>query len=225
MFFGIVISVSVIGAIVLAIGLFLQRGREGVDLSPRPLLSAYLYVASLAAVIVTAGGLAALLTFGLGTAAARETIYGGSFGEVSPVKCAPGIDCSAEATPQEQRRRVVEQRDRRAGEDLIRGISFTLLGLLFFIAHWTARRALKIDEGRSALRRGYLMLGTLAFGLATFAMLPDGVTTVASNALLAATPDTYRPRAGEPLAGGLVALVIWLAYLRLVVRDFRNTSA
>ena len=224
MFFGIVISVSVVGAIVLAIGLFLQRGREGVDLSPRSLISAYLYVASLAAVVVAAGGLAALLTFGLGTAVGRDMIYGGSSGEVFPVKCAPGSECSAEPTPLEQRRRIVEQRDRRAGEDLIRGISFTVLGLLFFVAHWTARRALKIDEGRSALRRGYLMLGTLAFGLATFAMLPDGVTTVASYALLAATPDTYRPAAGEPLAGGLVALVIWLAYLRLVVRDFRNST-
>ena len=76
MFFGIVISVSVVGAIVLAIGLFLQRGREGVDLSPRSLLSAYLYVASLAAVIVTAGGLAALLTFSLGSAFGRDPIYG-----------------------------------------------------------------------------------------------------------------------------------------------------
>ena len=224
MFFGIVVSVSVAGALLLAIGTFVQRGREGVDLSPRALVRVYLYIASLAAVIVTAGGLAALLTFGLAGVAGRDAIYGTIPVISEPIapKCAPGVDCPTGPTAEEQRRRVALQQDRTVSEDLIRGVTFTIFGALFLVAHWTARRALAIDESGSLLRRAYLMLGTLAFGLATITMLPNGVTTVASNALLPAAPDLYRQGAGEPVAGGIVALVIWLIYLRLVVRDFRG---
>lgn len=238
MFFGIVISVAVVGALVLAIGLFLQRGRESVDLSPRSLLRVYLYVASLAGVIVAAGGLAALLTVGLAaTPLGRDTIYGGQprFA-VAPVpveKCPPGVSCPEAPTvidsvlirSEEQRRQIAAQQERLAGEDLIRGVTFTIFGAIFLGAHWVARRALAIDERRSLLRRAYLMLGTLAFGLATIGLLPNGVTTAATNALLAAPPETYRPPAGEPLAGGIVALVIWLVYLRLVVRELRHSDA
>ena len=230
MFFGIVISVAVVGALVLAIGLFVQRGREGVDLSPRSLLRVYLYVASLAGVIVAAGGLAALLTVGLaGTPLGRDTIYGGQARfAVAPVpaeKCPPGVTCPEAPAPEEQRRQLAAQQDRLAGEDLIRGVTFTVFGALFLGAHWVARRALAIDERRSLLRRAYLMLGTLAFGLATIGLLPNGVTTAAQNALLAATAETYRPPAGEPLAGGIVALAVWLVYLRLVVRELRPSDA
>lgn len=230
MFFGIVISVAVVGALVLAIGLFVQRGREGVDLSPRSLLRVYLYVASIAGVIVAAGGLAALLTVGLAaTPLGRDTIYGGQprFA-VAPVpveKCPPGVSCPQAPAPEEQRRQLAAQQDRLAGEDLIRGVTFTVFGAIFFGAHWVARRALAIDERRSLLRRAYLMLGTLAFGLATIALLPSGVTTAATNALLTAPPEIYRPPAGESLAGGIVSLAIWLVYLRLAVGDFRQHDA
>ncbi|MDO8562900.1 MAG: DUF5671 domain-containing protein [Candidatus Limnocylindria bacterium] len=229
MFFGIVISVAVVGALVLAIGLFVQRGREGVDLSPRSLLRIYLYVASLAGVIVAAGGLAALLTVGLAaTPLGRDTIYGGQsrFAMPAPVeKCPPGVPCPEAPKPEEQQRQIAAQQERLAGEDLIRGVTFTIFGAIFLGAHWAARRALAIDERRSLLRRAYLMLGTLAFGLATIGLLPNGVTTAAQNALLVASPGMYRQPAGEPLAGGIVALVIWLVYLRLVVRDFRHSDA
>ena len=58
---GIVALVSIVGGLLLAIVLFVQHGREGLDLSPRALLRAYLYIASLAGVVVLAGGLAALV--------------------------------------------------------------------------------------------------------------------------------------------------------------------
>ena len=230
MFFGIVISVAVVGALVLAIGLFLQRGREGVDLSPRALLRVYLYVASLAGVIVAAGGLAALLTVGLAASPlGRDAIYGGqSRFAIAPVpveKCPPGVPCPEAPKPEEQQRRLAAQQERLVGEDLIRGVTFTVFGAIFLGAHWAARRALAIDERRSLLRRAYLMLGTLAFGLATIGLLPNGVTTAATNALLAATPETYRQPAGEALGGGLVALAVWLVYLRLVVRELRHSDA
>ena len=220
MLFGIVATVSVLGAIVLAIGLLVQKGRDSVDLTPRSLLRMYLYVASLAGVVVLAGGLSALIAFGLSGPLGRDVIYG-PVQTISMPPCPVGaVDCKP-GDVTEQNRRAAAERERKASEDLIRGISFTVLGAIFFSAHWIARRTMGTDEGRSLLKRGYLMLGTLSFGLATIFMLPSGVTTAASNALIAVGTDVYRQGAGDELAGGLVALVIWLIYLRLAVRDFR----
>lgn len=219
MLFGIVVAVALIGAVVLGAGLLFQRGREAVDISPRSLLRLYLYVASLAGIVVLAGGIAALVAFGLAGPLGRDVVYG-SQPIVREVPCPAGADCGKAA--EEQNRRALAERDRRVAEDLIRGVTFAALGAVFFVAHWSARRALKSDEGGSLLLRSYLMIGTLAFGLATITMLPGGITAAASNALLPATPDTYRQAAGEQLGGGLVALVIWLAYLRLAIRDFRR---
>ena len=229
MLFGVVITVSLIGAIVLGIGLVLQRGRASIDLSPRSLLRFYLYFASLAGVIALSGGLAALLTFGLSGPLGRDVMYGAVPqlpAEPTPA-CAPGAaDCAkGPLTSEEQRSRALAERDRRASEDLIRGISFTIFGAIFFGAHWLARRSIVLAEQSSLLHRSYLMLVTLAFGLATIFLLPSGVATAASSLVLTAPADSYRESAGAELSGGLVALVLWLAYLRLVVRDFRAPAA
>src|SRR6266511_2526444 len=51
MLVGVLVALGVLGAIALLVVLFLQRGRDGMDLSLGGLLRVYLYLASLAGVI------------------------------------------------------------------------------------------------------------------------------------------------------------------------------
>lgn len=60
--------------------MFFQRGRDGIDVSPRGLLRLYLYVASLVGMLVLAAGLASITNAALAYALGRKLIYGGSFG-------------------------------------------------------------------------------------------------------------------------------------------------
>jgi hypothetical protein len=131
------------------------------------------------------------------------------------VKCVP-VDYS------QQRIRELE---RRRGDDLIKGITFTVFGALFWAAHFFARRGVMgADEPSSGLRRGYLLLGTVIFGLATVILLPTGIYQALSYLILPTDPTLYRPGTGDSLPGGLVTLPIWLIFLWLVVRDVRATA-
>jgi len=58
MIVGVLAPIAVLGAIALVVILFLQRGRDGLDLSPRNILRLYLYIASLAGIVVLAIGAA-----------------------------------------------------------------------------------------------------------------------------------------------------------------------
>src|SRR6266545_2500045 len=202
---GVLVTLGVLGAIAVLVVLFLQRGREGLDLSLRGLLRVYLYLASLAGVIVFTIGVAGVLAFVLAAAFGREIIYGGP-----PPQPVPAI---APACPPNQPNCVTpppfaprpDERERRQQEDLVRGVTFLIFGTIFWGAHWTARRGvIGADERASGLYRAYLMLGT---------------------AIFAAPPNTFRQGAGEALSGGLAALPLWLAYLWLVQRAIRTPTS
>lgn len=219
MLLGILVPVSVLGALVLIASAFFRRqGAEGagLDFSPRTLLRTYLYIASLAGVILFVVGLASLVNVGLAAAGGNEFAYG-----VTPqpvINCPPGAPAGCEASvpraPDAQRRR---------DEDLIRGITFTAFGLLFWGAHFAARRGLAgRDEPGSPIRRGYLLLGTVIFGLATIVLLPTGIYQVLSDTLLPAQPNTFRSGASESLGGGIAALPVWVLFLWQVIRDMRG---
>jgi len=230
MMFGLLAPIAVLGALALVIILFVQRGREGVDLSPRGILRLYLYLASLAGIVVLALGLASVVNYGLARAAGDEFIYGGP-GPVASItfQCPPeavGKGC-VEPTPEQlEQQRIAQkmQTDRRRDEDLIRGITFTVFGALFWGAHWAARRGLgEADAAMTGLRRGYLMLGTVVFGLSTIVLLPTGIYQALSNVLLT-TPQNYYRQGADALGGGIVSLPIWLVYLRLVVNELRQAA-
>lgn len=230
---GIFIAIAVAGVLAFLGFALLQRGREGFDLSPHGLLRLYLYIASLAAVIVLTMGLASATNAALGYAFGAEFIYGGSYGPVSAMArpaCPPGVTQGC-PSPEEQQRMMDQQvqrerqeRERRRAEDLIRGVTFASFGALFWGAHWAARRAFVGPEERgSPLWRGYLMLGTAIFGLTAVVTLPLGVYQALANALLPTTAEFggyYRPGA-DSLGTGVVSLVVWLVYLRLAVRQLR----
>src|SRR5213592_3786937 len=77
MLVGVLTALGVLGAIGLLVVLFLQRGRDGMDLSLSGLLRVYLYVASLAGVIAFAIGLAGIVSFLLAAAFGLDLVYGG----------------------------------------------------------------------------------------------------------------------------------------------------
>jgi hypothetical protein len=227
-----IVILAVLGFLAFA---FFQRGREGIDLTPRGLLRLYLYIASLAAVLVFAAGLASVTNAAIATVFGAELVYGGS--QVGPVmarpQCPPGAVGCVEPTQEQiaqqlaqQQRQEQEQRERRRAEDLIRGITFAAFGAIFWLAHWAARRGIIGPEERgSPLWRAYLMLGTAIFGLTTVIALPTGVYQALAGALLPLTEFGSYRQGADSLGLGLVALVAWLIYLRLAVRELRPAAA
>jgi hypothetical protein len=224
---GVLVSAALLGILLFFVILFVQRGREGIDLSPAGLLRVYLHVASLAGVVAVVIGLASLTNSALAATAGHQFVYGGATGLVEPFRrCPPGVPGCVDPTPEELARREVQerqQRERQRGEELIRGITFAVLGTLFWGAHYAARRASGGEDATSPVRRSYLLVGAIVFGLAVIVLLPTGVYQALSFALLPSTEDFFRQGA-EPLGGGLAALPIWLAYLWLVVREFRRPT-
>lgn len=218
---------AVLGTLALLVVLFFMRGREGVDLSPRGVLRLYLYIASLAGIVVFTVGLASVVNYGIARVAGDEFIYGGSGPKPAVMRnCPPGATGCVEPTPEqiaEQQRIEGQQRERRRNEDLIRGLTFAVFGALFWGAHWGARRGLGEDAGAPALRRSYLMLGTAVFGFATIVLVPTGVYQALSNAILTTPESAYRS-GSDAFGGGIVCMPIWLLYLRLAVAELRPGS-
>lgn len=224
---GVLSVFAVIGGLVLVGVLFTQRNREGLDLSLGGLLRGYLYIGSLAGVIVFAAGVAGVLAYLLAAGFGLDVIYGGPVPQpqpaIAPAPCPPNVVCP----PTDIFRNVIDDRIRRQGEDLVRGVTFTVFGGVFWAAHWAARRGLgRVSEHATGLYRAYLMLGTAIFGIATIALLPVGIYQALSFAVIPTEPNTfYRPGAGDALSGGLAALPLWLAYLWLVLRAIRTTAS
>src|SRR2546423_9842821 len=95
MLVGVLVALGVLGAIALLVVLFLQRGRDGMDLSLGGLLRIYLYLASLAGVIAFAIGLAGLISYVLAAAFGVNVVYGGDTSPrpaIAPA-CPPNTTC------------------------------------------------------------------------------------------------------------------------------------
>jgi hypothetical protein len=225
---GVLVAVAIVGAIVGAIALLVRGGRGAIDFAPRSLVRIYLYIASMAGIIVLVVGLSSLLTAGFAAAFGDGFVYGeASVPTIAtcPPSSDPSVKCAPPGQPDfaQQRQREL---DRRRGEDLIRGLTFAVFGAIFWGAHFLARRGVMgADEASSGLRRGYLLLGTVIFGIATVILLPTGIYQALAYVILPAEGGTFRSGVGDSLPGGIVTLPIWLIYLWLVVRDVRSTPA
>jgi len=226
---GVLVAVAIVGAIVGAIAILVRGGRNAMGFAPRNLVRLYLYIASMAGIIVLVVGLSGVLTAGFAAAFGNSFVYGDT-SAISPVPaCGPVTDPNVKCVPgatgdiaaQQQR-----EQDRRRADDLIRGLTFTVFGAVFWGAHYAARRGVMAsDELTSGLRRGYLMLGTVIFGITTVILLPTGIYQALSYLILPAANGVYRQGVGDSLPGGLVTLPVWLIYLWLVVRDLRAVPA
>ena len=228
MLVGVLTALGVLGAIGLLVVLFLQRGRDGMDVSLGGLLRVYLYLASLAGVIAFAIGLAGIISFVLAAAFGVDVIYGGQPPQPVPMivaPCPPNIPACTPA-PVPPPVFIKDNRTQQQAQDLVRGVTFVIFGGIFWAAHWWARRALTGGADRmSGFHRAYLILGTAIFGIATIAFLPMGIYQALSFAIVPPDQFSFRPGAGEALSGGLAALPLWLAYLWLVQRALRTTPS
>jgi hypothetical protein len=228
---GVLATVALVGVIIGGIALVVRGGRSGFDWAPRSLVRIYLYVASLAGIVVLVVGLSSVLNAGFAAAFGDSFVYGDS-SLISPVPaCAPTTDPNVKCVPggvgvdqQDFTQQQLRANARRRADDLIKGVTFTAFGALFWGAHWMARRGVIADETSPGLRRGYLMLGTVVFGLTTVVLLPTGIYQALSYLILPTDAGVYRPGVSDSLAGGLVTLPVWLIYLWLVVRDLRAES-
>src|SRR5258708_6328698 len=213
MVLGILVTVGILGAIVGAIALVMRGGRGAMEFAPRTLVRGYLYIASLAGLIVLVVGLSAILTVGFAAAFGNGFVYGESQVFPTNVACPPKTDPIVKCVPPAQQDfqvQRVRELDRRRADDLIRGITFTVFGALFWGAHFYARRGVMgADELTSGLRRGYLLLGTVIYGVATVILLPTGIYQALSYLILPTDTGAFRQGVGDSLPGGLVTLPIW----------------
>lgn len=218
------VPLAAVALLVFLVVLILQRGRDGMELSTQTLFRAYLYIGSFAGVIVLAFGLAALLNAALAFGVGPEFVYGGSDVPSQPQRvCPPGVECPPAPNVDEIRRQQAAELERRRAEEVVRGLTFTLFGGLFWLVHWLARnRPPYGDQG--PLQRAYLLMGTAVFGIATIVLLPLGVFQALSGWLVPRAPGFFRPGVGESLTAGIVSLVIWLLYLRLATEGMRGTG-
>jgi len=190
---GILTAAGVVGVILFALLLIFRRDLVGVDLSGRSLLRMYLFLASLAGVIVLALGVAATLTWGM------ASLF--------------GMNAAYDRVPGMPEAELLAQKD----QDLLRGLTLAVFGLLFWGGHRIGRGRLG-DDGASVLRRAYDVLGTFVFGLATVILLPVGIYQALAVAILEPMANVFRQGFGDALAGGIVAVPIWLTYLLRVIR-------
>ena len=223
------IPAAVLGLI--AFGLVSFRFRDAADLTPRSLLGLYLYLASLAAVLVFAIGVASLVNVAVAATGGNDFTYGrppdpASFTVPACPPNTPECDAArareAASNPAAQ---MLAQRDRRPADDLARGLTFTIFGGLFWGAHWLARRTFIAVGAPSPFGRGYLMAGTLLFGLVTVVLLPWGIYQALSTVFVPPAPGMFSMGVGDTLGGGIAALPIWLIYLRLAIRDLGSSAA
>jgi hypothetical protein len=219
----LLIPVAVLVVAVIISVLAIQRGREGLDLSGRTVLRAYLYLGSFAGVIALAFGLSALLNGALASAVGNEIVYGGTPVPAIAPLCPAGAACQGFPDPAQVTQRQRQENDRRRQEDLLRGATFTVFGALFYGAHRTGRTAMYprgasvMDRG--GLRRAYHLLGTVVFGVGAIALLPAGLYQLLANSLLTLPQDSFRQGVADTLTGGMVSTVLWLLYLLAVLRD------
>jgi hypothetical protein len=74
------------------------------------------------------------------------------------------------------------------------------------------------------LQRAYHLLGTVVFGIGAIALLPAGLYQLLANSLLTLPGDFFRQGVADTLTGGVISAVLWLLYLRAVLRDTRSAD-
>ena len=216
----------------------LRRG-EDVQLSLRGLFRGYLYILSLASLLIMISGISHLVQWGFAVGFGNEFSYRPARVEpptlairslVPPDRFPYEREARLqELTPEEREeaRRLEEERrikglDLALRTGLLDGIIFTAIGALLWGAHLWGRRRLETIQEResSALNRIYLIVLILVLGIITISTLP----VAARDALRYGLLDTglaFSPPGGR-LGTAIVVLPFWLVYLAVTVRAVRR---
>ncbi len=205
MIVGVFIAAAVFGVVALTLLLIFRKDLVGVDVSARSFLRLYLYLASLAGVLVFVIGVSAMLDSGMAAVFGIDAVYGRA-PLVSTEVRDPYMQYAHEAALRQQ-------------NDMLRGITLVIFGVVFWGGHRFARARIDRGEERgSVLHRAYNVLGTFVFGVGTVILLPVGIYQMLSVALITPPEDVFRQGFADSLTGGLASVPCWLVYLMRVVR-------
>src|SRR3982074_1003330 len=102
MVLGVLVAVGVLGAIVGAIDVLVRGGRGAMEFAPRTLVRVYLYIASMAGIIVLVVGLSGILTVGFAAAFGNGFVYGDSTPFPTAISCPPNADPTVKCLPPNQ---------------------------------------------------------------------------------------------------------------------------
>ena len=203
------------------------RAGEGVTFPLRLLLRIYLYLITLISIIVLVTGASGLVEAGLGAALGKEFSYSPVYIK-APIRVPePSEGARQELTQEtegEERERLERGLDRAMKEGILKGVSFTLVGVMILGLHsWGRRRLETEDDRRGMLHRGYLVLLLVIFGVITLVTLPSAIFDTLRFYILEQADEFGRSvRPGEPLAVAIVSLPVWSYYLNVMLRLVRR---
>ncbi len=120
-----------------------------------------------------------------------------------------------------QEEREVKGLKRAFQEGLLKGISFTFFGGILWGAHaWGCRKVETTEERSSGLiGKVYMLTLLLIFGIITVSSLPSGAFESLRFYIL---DEGFNQPPGQELSTAIVALPIWLLYLRGNIRSLRS---
>lgn len=230
----LLIPVGILGGLA-ALVYFLVRGGRGDDaFSSRTLLRAYLRIAYMVSLVVFLIGAVNVLTAGAAAAFGHDFSYIPQF-TATPQGCPappPGAGADAQSAYnqclKQQGVNPAQPGDTRQQDDLIRGLSLLISGLVLGAGHRVGQLAIETAHERrnSGLARMEALLGTVAFGLVTIVAVPVATYTLLHHAILGNQVTSNGPpdAPGSALATALVFLPAWLFYLYGFVRGAQRAT-
>ena len=226
-----------IGAAIAGGVYMMQAARRGEkqEFPTRTLFRTYLALLSIVSLLLMVGGVGHLVNAGMSAGLSRDfsyyPLYSSDDFKPRPfrIPLAPEPPTLAEElTAAEQEALQKEQEDREEKglkrafqEGLLKGLSFTFFGGILWGAHVWGRRKIETDEERktSLMSRVYMLVLVLIFGIITVSSLPSGAFESLRFYVL---DQDFRQPPGEKLATAIVALPIWLLYLKGNIQAIRG---
>jgi len=222
--------VSLIAVIIAVVALMVIRSRAGqpVELSFLTLVVGYFYCVLIITTIVVAFGLSTLLKAGLSDVFGREFSYG------SPPMARPALPPGERGpvegrvpTPEEQYERQLQERENQYRDDLIEGITMSVVGGIIWMAHFLGRRRVREadDPTQPFLNRAYLTGMLAIFTIVSIISLPQSLYELLRYYLIPVDEFYYRQGPGGSLGIALVFVPLWIigltAFLRQAAKEPR----
>lgn len=209
---------AVIGGIVYFI-LRLRAG-EGITVSLRFLLIAYLYLASVVGLLVMVHGTALLLNAGLSIPLGRDFSY----------SAAPIFRDSKEPkqpSADEQKLQRARMLERSFREGVLNGIVNVFFGGLVWGVHVVTRRRMErgTEKEYGLLRKSYLIVLLVIFGIGSIITLPAGTFEAIRYYVIEPIEEfVFRNPPGPKLATSIVFTPVWVFYLLSTLREVRRSE-
>lgn len=227
---GILIPLSIVAvlAILIAVAVYVVtriRSGEPLVLSFRTILMAYLYLMSVASLLVFAVGLTTTFK------AAFSDLFGREFSYWTPPAArfvpartvAPGQpmepDLKPQPLPEEEREQNRRQVERQYQEDLILGGTMVVTGGLIWALHLYGRRRGAVSEEASAdfFHKSYLTILLVIFSIVGIIALPTAAYELLRFFIL--QPDVFSSRQPPGVTVGMALVFVpgWVAILWRVI--------